>query len=260
MTNTTTVRTYVVPLHDRCVIDGLGTTTLFSVGNETAAACRWPQPRPARRRRSFGAATASLADVSVRGNGNGRSKRWFDDSAGSDAVDDFSDHGFVVTTATGGYSPWGRSSGGDANETAESDTNECGRLNLKGLVLRGGWSGTKNGVAVSNFGGEVSIAGCVVERHRTGVGSGRGGAVANRGGSVEILHSIFAKTSRREALRDWKTRPARLPRRTRETTCSTTTPDHFVWMKTRGSTGNRGGSPRRKKQEGKGVLVTCGGR
>ena len=66
----------------------------------------------------------------------------------------------------------------------------CGRLSLENLVLRGGWSET-GGAAALVAGGELRVKDCVVEGHRTGVAAGRGGAVANRGGRLDISGSVF---------------------------------------------------------------------
>ena len=94
-----------------------------------------------------------------------------------------------TVTASGGYSPWGDD---DAPRWMDGDAGlKCGRLRLENLVLRNGWSETHGGAAAAAVGGELSMRGCVVEGCATGARAGRGGAVANFGGTIEIATSVF---------------------------------------------------------------------
>ena len=196
VTNTTVVCTYVVPLKDRCVVDGLDQSALFTVGDRESPDCRWPQRKAKRFQPSQGGAVGEVVDVPV--SAARKANRWYDDTAGvhmSD-IDDY------VTTVTGGYSPWGNDNADTPKPRGPQRTPDtlgqfrtsyrrCGRLQLQGLVLRGGWSNSTAGVGITNNGGQVVLEQVVVEGMRTGLGSGRGGAVSNRGGSLEIINSIF---------------------------------------------------------------------
>ena len=194
ITNTTVVRTYVVPLKDRCVVDGLDTSALFSVGDGDSPDCRWPKKKVKRFRPAQGGAVGAVVDVPL--SAARRGKRWYDDGAGT-KMDDLGDY---ITTATGSFSPWGNDNADTPKPLQQAlDTlgefrtqyRRCGRLQLQGLVLRGGWSNATSGAGITNNGGQVVLEQCVVEGMRTGPGSGKGGAVSNRGGSLEIINSVF---------------------------------------------------------------------
>jgi len=186
--------TYVVPLSNRCVIDGLDTSSLFTVGDADQDDCRWPAPRPARFEPAQGGAVPAAA--SVASSASRRARRWYDDSSGAWVEET---HSFVET-ATGSFSPWGNDNArtpkprGPQNPEALGEfrtrARRCGRLSLENLVLRGGWSET-GGAAAVVAGGELRMKDCVVEGHRTGVSAGRGGAVANRGGRLDISGCVF---------------------------------------------------------------------
>lgn len=173
----------VVPLANRCVIDGLDAARLFTVGDPDAPECAWPAPRLRRFPGARGGAVPEVTRVDARVT---RARRWYDDRAGARTDDVYAS----VETATGSYSPWGNQAAGSA-AGFKARTPRCGRLALERLVLRGGWSATSAGAAALVVGGELSVRDCVVEGHRTAVAAGRGGAVANKGGRLQIFNSVF---------------------------------------------------------------------
>ena len=172
VTDSTLRPTFLVPLLNRCVVDGLERSRIFTVGDPDQRDCRWPEPRPRRFKPGYGGATPTVTDL-----------------------------GGGMETVVGAWSPWGNDNAatprprGPQTEEADPFTRtrgrRCGRLELQGLVLRRGWSEDEGGAAVRVIGGELRVTRCVVEGQRTGAAAGRGGAVANFGGGVEIFDSIF---------------------------------------------------------------------
>ena len=153
--------TFVIPLTGRCVVDGLMLSRLFAVGDPSDVNCA--SRINAKRGYAQGAAGGAAATVVTMPDG--------------------------TVTASGGYSPWGDD---DAPRWMDGDAElKCGRLRLENLVLRNGWSETHGGAAAAAVGGELSMRGCVVEGCATGARAGRGGAVANFGGTIEIATSVF---------------------------------------------------------------------
>lgn len=156
-----------IPLDDRCVINGLQTDRLFTVGDPHVVDCRWPAAtRPRGVAHGSGAAVPRLVNIPG--------------------------HPGLIS-ATGGYSPWGAVKA--PPWTRGPAGRRCGRLVLERLVLRRAWSETQAGAAVGVYGGELELRSCVVEGARTGLGAGRGGAVVNRGGSVSVRGSVFRDNS-----------------------------------------------------------------
>lgn len=194
---------YVVPLADRCVIDGLRESALFTVGDAESPDCRWPAPRARRFQPAQGGAVPAAAAVASSLSVPTR-RRWYDDGASGtprDAEDTRDGSAFAkISTATGSFSPWANDNARTPRPRGPQDpealgefrerARRCGRLSLENLVLRGGWSET-GGAAALVAGGELRVKDCVVEGHRTGVAAGRGGAVANRGGRLDISRSVF---------------------------------------------------------------------
>ena len=190
---------YIVPLSNRCVIDGLDASALFTVGDADATDCGWPAPRARRFEPAQGGAVP--ASAAVESSSSARQKRrWYDDGSGATPVSEDTRASAFFSTATGSFSPWGndnvrtpRPRGLQAPEALgefRERARRCGRLSLENLVLRGGWSET-GGAAALVSGGELRMKDCVVEGHRTGVAAGRGGAVANRGGRLDISGCVF---------------------------------------------------------------------
>lgn len=222
-TNTTFFRmieTFYVPLENRCVIDGLEHSAMFSVGDETSPDCAAFAPRPVRFKPGFGGAKPVSIDVSesnrkVHVPPHLAHRYDYDGWSGPNAttegvarvpprrrklgglhggldpresgVDVFAG---VPDTVVGEWSPWG-----NEQVTKRSTTNaasrRCGRLELNNLVLRRGWSASTAGAVAAVKGGELAVRRSVVEFSRTGPGAGRGGAIVNYRGDVRISRSTF---------------------------------------------------------------------
>ena len=75
VTNTTVVCTYVVPLKDRCVVDGLDQSALFTVGDRESPDCRWPQRKAKRFQPSQGGAVGD-AEVEMQHSWGGDQNAW----------------------------------------------------------------------------------------------------------------------------------------------------------------------------------------
>jgi hypothetical protein len=214
---------YAVAPTNRCVVDGARASRLFAVGDPDAPDCAWPRPRP----RRFEPAQAGTAPRAFTVVGPSSSSSTSSSSRGGS----FASRHVGLASATAGVSPWGgdahpRRTAGDAgrrmrrvddfvsaNHTASSPgassvdpalavdpsdpgfarpaSRRCGRLTLENLVLRGGFAEEAPGAAAIVRGGELRATGCVVEGHRTGRGAGRGGAVANLGGVVDVARCVF---------------------------------------------------------------------
>lgn len=223
-TNTTFFRmieTFYVPLKNRCVIDGLEHSAMFSVGDTSQPDCAPFAARPVRFKPGFGGAKPVVVNVSdssqtvfvpphlshrfdydgwsgpnASAEGFARSpprRRKLGAVSGprgdprEPGVDVFAG---IPDTVVGAWSPWGNT---EVTERSVSNARarRCGRLELNNLVLRRGWSEDDAGAVATVSGGELQVRGSVVEFSRTGPNAGRGGAVVNYRGDVRISRSTF---------------------------------------------------------------------
>ena len=152
VTDSTLRPTFLVPLLNRCVVDGLERSRIFTVGDPDQRDCRWPEPRPRRFKPGYGGATPTVTDL-----------------------------GGGMETVVGAWSPWGNDNAAtprprgpqtEADPFTRTRGRRCGRLELQGLVLRRGWSEDEGGAAVRVIGGELRVTRCVVEGQRTGAAAG----------------------------------------------------------------------------------------
>ena len=256
---------YVVPLADRCVIDGLRESALFTVGDAESPDCRWPAPRARRFQPAQGGAVPAAAAVASSLSVPTR-RRWYDDGASGtprDAEDTRDGSAFAkISTATGSFSPWANDNARTPRPRGPQDpealgefrerARRCGRLSLENLVLRGGWSET-GGAAALVAGGELRVKDCVVEGHRTGSPPAAAAPWPTGAAGWTSPGVCFAKTP--PAAGGTARTPSRRigSPRTRAITCTTSTRDRCRWTGARGSTAGRGAStprPRRRAREG----------
>ena len=252
------------------MIDGLGESALFTVGDAESPDCCWPaEPGDSNRagRRRPGGGRGRGVSLGADETAVARRRRF-------DFRSFFLDFGRARTpgtprtrgtarrsrnsTATGSFSPWANDNAAAApagRKTRRRSASSAARAAVRATVAgepgaAGGWSET-GGAAALVAGGELRVKDCVVEGHRTG--SPPAAAAPAQPGRPLDPRSVFRENAARRG------RTARTPSRrigsprTRAITCTTSTRDRCRWTGARGSMAGRGAStprPRRRAREG----------